>query len=134
MTLERARQISKVRNRRCVLHRAEFFVSRSQLALQSAIAACVLRETVEIVQPALHDQRAGRGGAWQIHDCVVYFKNERIRQLSYFVETSLGARSLRTRDSRLPRRRDNANQERDRDQSRGANSDFLPPNKLTRAV
>src|ERR1044072_1777251 len=101
MTRKRARQIAEVRDRRCVLHCAEFFVSRCQLTLQSAIAARVLCEDVEIVQSSLHDQRARGGGAGELDDGVVYFKHKRIRQLSDFVETSLGTRSLRPRDSRL---------------------------------
>ena len=45
MTLQSTGQISEVGDCRCVLHCSEFFVSRRQLTLQSAVAAGVLRET-----------------------------------------------------------------------------------------
>ncbi len=76
MAFKRSRQISQMRDRRRVLHGPEFFVSRRQFTLQAAIATRVLRETVEILQSALNDQRTSRCRTGQIHNRVVNFKNE----------------------------------------------------------
>jgi hypothetical protein len=117
MTFERARQVSQMSDRWRVLDSAEFFIRRRQLTLESAIAGRVLRETVEIFQTSLNDQRTSRSRARQVRDCIVYFEDDRIRELPHFVEAPFGSRPLFARDARLPRRRYDSNQQREHNES-----------------
>src|SRR5689334_2861769 len=134
MTLERAGKIPEMGHGRRVLHRSQFFISSRELALKSSIAGGVLCEAVEVLQTTLHDQRARRCRTGQVCHRIVHFKDERVCELSDFLEAPFRTCTLGARNSRLPNSRDNSSEQCKDDKHSGRNTKLMTTNKLAGPV
>lgn len=109
-------------------------IGGGEIAFKGRVMPCIPCQFVEIMQGVLSKQLTGGRRTGKIPNRIANIKNQRIGQTAHIIEAALRASALGPGDVSLMKSGRKAQEERQEDQSGRDHLDFVPLDKLLRAV